>query len=296
MATLTLKTDFLAFITLNGNFIGKIDHDCDITIPFPSSETLFCAIPADSAYKQLNYSIINGKLLPCSGRLCKWSEDIYELFFVFEKERSLPPPVILKQDTWRESSIGLCGGYFVTEEKNVYNYFPEPIDDYLILSNEYVVLLKEQTVKVINRNMEEVFKRDNCIDYHVSKNALTVLFTAGDMDFFTIEQIFDKKLVSSKIIKADCNTAFDRLRCFCQSLRLDVDVSEFITPQLKEQMGIESIKNFLGVFDQTDSCRYLSKQTDNAVALRYMVDPYNFHYCSFEFKFRDNLIDDIIEL
>ncbi len=296
MATLTLKADFLAFITLNGNFIGKIDHDCEITIPFPSSETLFCAIPADSTYKQLNYFIANGKLLPCSGRLCKWSEDIFELFFVFEKDSPLPPPIILKQDLWRENTVGLCGGYFVMEKQNGFSYFPEIASDYQLLSGDHVVLIQNKTVTVINRNMEEVFKRNNCVDFHVSKNILTVRFTPGDMDFFTIEQIFDKKLLSTKIIKADCNTTFDRLRCFCQSLRLDVDVSDFITPQLKEQMGINSIKEFLGVFDQTDYCRYLSTQANNAVALRYMVDPCNFHYCSFEFKFRENLIDDIIEL
>lgn len=296
MATLTLKTNITSFIMLNGSFLGKLNDNDEITVPFPKNDMLFCAIPTEKTYKQLTYCISDEKLMPCSGRLCRWSQDIYELIFQFEKESPLPPPIILKQDTWQDNTIGLCGRYFVIESSNGFNYFPEPVDDYQILSNDHVVLKKDNTVTVINRNMEKVFQRTDCIHHNISKGILSLNFTPGDMDFFTIEQIFDKKLISTKIIKADCSTTFDRLRCFCQAVRLDSNIDEFITPSLKSQMSRESIKEFLGVFDQTDYCKFLSRKVDNAVALRYMVDPYNYHYLCFEFTMINGLIDDISEL
>ena len=299
MATLTLRTNITCAISLNGQFLGMLYEDKPITIPLPCDYTFFSAIPEDSNYPCLNYflSFKGGiKLLSCTGRLCKWNNDIYELFFVFKNLRQPPPPVILKEGLWGRDTVGLCGGYFLIENNNGYNYFPEIVDGYEVLSENFALLQKESTVFIINKNMEEVLKRDFCT-YEKSRNGTILRFTPGDMDFFTIEQIFNERILSSKIIQADCKSTFDRLRCFCQALRLNLNCQEFLTPSLLSQMSVENIKDFLGIFDQTDSCRYITSH-ENSLALRYMVDPCNFHYLCYQFKIDSatNLIDDIFEL
>lgn len=299
MATLTLITNVTAAISLNGRFLGMLYEDKPITIPLPCDYTFFSAIPQDSNYGCLNYFLsCQGeiKLLPCTGRLCKWSNNIYELFFVFNKTQQAPPPVILKEGLWGRQTVGLCGGYFLIEKNNGYNYFSKIVDGYEILSENFALLKKENTIFIINRDMEEIFRRDFCT-YEKSHNGVILRFTPGDMDFFTIEQIFNEKIISSKIIQADCKSTFDRLRCFCQAIRLNLNCQEFLTPSLLSQMSIESIKEFLGVFDQTDSCRYVNSE-ENSLALRYMVDPCNFHYLCYQFKIDSatNLIDDIFEI
>lgn len=299
MATLTLKTNITCAISLNGCFLGILSEEKPITMPLPCDYTFFSAIPQDSNYPCLNYFLTVGseiKLLPCTGRLCKWTNDIYELFFVFNKTEQAPPPVILKEGVWGRQTVGLCGGYFLIENNNGYNYFPQIVDSYEILSDTFALLKKESTVFIINRNLEKVLSRDFCT-YERIHNGVVLRFTPGDMDFFTIEQIFNETITSSKIIQADCKSTFDRLRCFCQAIRLNLNCENFLTPSLLSQMSIESIREFLGVFDQTDSCRYVNSG-ENSIALRYMVDPYNFHYLCYQFKIDSatNLIDDIFEI
>ncbi len=297
MATLTLHANFNSAICINGNFLGFIEESKPLTLPLPASDTFFTAVSCESGCKVLNYflSFKDGiRLLPCSGRLCRWADDLYELFFVFEKEAVPPPPVILKEERWGNETVGLCGGYFLKEGARGCNYFPERIDDYE-LCGDHAILKQKRTVIIIDKDLKESLRRENCSYIRDSKNII-LRFTPGEMDFFTVEQVFNDSVISSKIIQAQCNTVLDRLRCFCQAVRLDCNVDDFITPSLKSQMSIEDIKSFLGIFDQTDSCRYLSTQDDNAIALRYMVDQCNFHYLSFRFTLVNGLIDDICEL
>ncbi len=300
MATLTLQTNITCAISINGGFLGILYKEKPITIPLPADYTFFSAIPENSDYPCLNYFLTcqgEIRLITCSGRLCKWNDDIYELFFVFNKSTPPPPPVILKEGLWGQQTVGLCGGYFLKENGNGYDYFPKNIDDYEIISKNFVLLKSDDTVYIVNENMEEVLQRKNCT-YEKSGDNLILNFTPGDMDFFTVRQIFNNKIISSEIIQADCQNTFDRLRCFCQAIRLNVNCEGFLTPSLLSQMSIENIKDFLGIFDQTDQCRYLATNCETALALRYMVDPCNFHYICYQFKMDSatNLIDDIFEI
>ena len=300
MATLTLRTNITCAICINGNFSGFLYKDKALTLPLPDSYTYFSAVPEDFNYPTLNcfLSCENGlRLLPCSGKLYKWTDNIYELFFNFEKPTSSPPPVIIKEGLWDKHTVGLCGGYFLIETQHGYKYFPEIIDGYEIISADHALLTKGATVFIINKNMEKILKRDFCT-YEINQGKTILRFTPGNMDFFTVEQVFIKAIVSSKIIQADCVSTFDRLRCFCQAVRLNLNCSNFLTPSLLNQMSIENVKDFLGVFDQTDSCRYLAKDDENSLALRYMIDPYNFHYLCYHFNVdsASGLIDDIFEI
>lgn len=299
MSTLTLKSNITCAVSLNGQFLGILSEEKPITLPTPCDYTYFSAIPEDCNYPCLNYFLtFNGeiKLLSCSGRLCRWSNDIYELFFVFNKTEQAPPPVILKEGLWGRQTVGLCGGYFLIENGSGYNYFPKIVDGYEILSENFALLTKRSTVFIINKNMEEVFSRDYCT-YEKSRNEVILRFTPGDMDFFTVEQIFNERIISSKIIQADCKNTFDRIRCFCQAIRLNLNCENFLTPSLLNQMSAKNIKEFLGIFDQTDSCRYVTTD-ESSLALRYMVDPCNFHYLCYQFKIDSatGLIDDIFEI
>ena len=297
MATLTLCTNLTAAVSINGNFLGFLEENKTLTLPLPTSDTYFTAVTNKTNCNQLNYFITferGIRLSSCSGRLCRWSEDIYELFFVFEEALLPPPPVILKEGHWNNKLIGLCGGYFLIENKTGYKYFPEIVDDYDIF-NEYAILKKKDTVIIIDKNLNEILRRD-CCAYIKDSDKIILRFTPGEMDFFFVEQIFNGTILSSKMIQADCNSDFDRLRCFCQAVRLNLDFDKFLTPSLKSQMTQSDITEFLGVFDATDSCRYLPKDTESSLALRYMVDKSNFHYICYRFKIDSGLIDDISEI
>ncbi len=304
MSTLTIYTNIICALSINGSFYGILYPEKPITVPTPSTDTYISAVPQDEDYLQQNYFIRREqdiRLLPCSGRLARWNESFYELFFVFKKKPLLPPPVILKQQKWGDGVAGLAGGYFVFENNSGCNYFPESVRDFVPLSNEHMVLQQESALLIIDRRMNVILKRESA-EYAIENGILTLLFTPGDMDFFTIEQKFDKKIFSTRVINEEYSCDFDRLRCFCQAVRLDLkDIAlSFLSPSLKEQMSFEAIKDFLGVFDQTDRCRYLSENSDSAVALRYMVDSSNFHYMCYRFKTDGStgaaLIDDIEEI
>lgn len=298
MATLTLRTNCTAAVSINGSFLGFIEENTHLTLPLPASDTYFAAISCEESHNPLNYflSFKNGAhLLPCSGRLCRWNDDIYELFFVFDKTTPPPPPVILKQEQWGSSIVGLCGGYFIKEDNNGCKYFPEIIDNYT-LATEYAILTKGRTVIILDKSLNEILRRE-CCTYIKDSDKIILRFTPGEMDFFTVEQIFYKTIISSKIIQQECQTHFDRLRCFCQAVRLNTDFSSFLTPSLKSAMTEANIKDFLGVFDCTDTCRYIPNADNNAVALRYMVDSSNYHYICYRFTTdTSGLIDDISEL
>ena len=288
MSTLTIYTNIICVLSINGNFYGILYPEKPLTVPTPKADTYICAVPQSEEYPSLNYFIQCGqgiRLLPCSGRLARWSESFYDLFLVFKKNPPLPPPVILKQQKWGDGIAGLAGGYFVFENNGGCKYFPEAIKDFVPLSTEHMILRQESSLLVIDREMNVVLKRDRA-DYRIENGILTLNFTPGDMDFFTVEQRFDKKIISTRIINEDYSCTFDRLRCFCQAVRLNLEeiALRFVTPALKEQMSFDAIKDFLGIFDQTDTCKYLSESTDGTVALRYMVDESNFHYMCYRFR------------
>ncbi len=308
MATLILTTCTPCAISLNGSFCGFLYNNKELTLPLPNGETVFCATPLNNDFQPTNcfIDVANGpRLMPCDAKLLKWNHDIYELRFEFKKAVLPPPPVILKEYRWAKGFIGLCGGYIVFEKPNGSRTYYDNLVDDLILFTEAVVLAKKDNFLIpLDINLNPLCHPLPCDNFKIEGNRLFVSFTPGDMDFFTVEQIFDANLnlVSSDIITGQCSCAFDHLRLFCQAVRLNIsDVAlGYLTPSLKEEMNFESIKDFLGFFDQTDKPRYLSAFNENTLALRYKIDESNFHYICYDFTFNTTtdtiLIDDIHEV
>ncbi len=308
MATLILTANATCAISLNGGFMGILYPDKEITAPLPRGETFFCATPLSQSLSPINCLLTNNnqpQLSICQGKLFRWNGDIYQLYFDFKEEPYPPPPVIIKEKPWSRGYVGLCGSYLVYEAPEGSRcHYPEPVDDFFIFSQDCVLAKKENVLIPLNRSLEPFKEIIPCKDFNIQDNRLKTTFTPGDMDFFTVEQIFDAdlNLVSTKILEENCVSVFDTLRLFCQSVRLNIfdTTSKFLTPSLKAEMDLNSIKEFLGIFDQTDRPRYLSHFNENTVALRYKIDQSNFHYMCYEFSVSTTtdtiLIDDISEL
>jgi hypothetical protein len=261
------------------------------------------AFPLEEDLAPIYIIIKEGRLLPAPARLNKWHDDIYELVLEFRRPPCALPPIVTKELQWN-GYLGLCGGYVVHENLNgTRRFFSTPVNDVTIF-NKKVLAETNGGLMVLNEELEVIKEINPCDSYQANGTQLTVTFTPGDMDLFTVEQVYDEKfnLISTVLKEEKCVTELDRLRAFCQAVRLNLkDVAMgFITDTLKQETSFESIKEFLGIFDQTDTPRYLSRQTENAIALRYCIDKYNFHYMCYEFSFDATtgvkLIDDISEL
>lgn len=308
MSTLILTTNTTCAVTLNGGFMGILYSDKEMTVPLSASDTVFCAAPFEQALLPINCLITHKPqpyLTPCAASLYRWNEGIYQLYFDFKKQPCSPPPVIIKEQAWARGYIGLCGSYLVFEGADgSRRHFKHPIDDFTVFSDTCVLAQIKNTLVPLNTKLEPVTEIIPCNDFNIQDGNLKIAFTPGDMDFFTVEQIYNKSLdlVSSKIQEENCTCAFDTLRLFCQAVRLNIKETalKFLTPSLKAEMDFESIKEFLGIFDQTDKPKYLSKLNESTVALRYKIDESNFHYMCYEFTLDTTtdtvLIDDIGEV
>lgn len=308
MATLILTANATCAVSLNGGFMGILYPDKEITTPLSNGELFFSATPIEQYLVPINCLITNTPqphLLICDAKLFKWNQDIYQLYFDFKETPCTPPPIILKEQSWARGYIGLCGSYLVFEKPDGSRcHFNKPIDDFFIFSDFCVLAKIKNTLVPLNHNLEPFREIIPCNNFNIQDNGIKTTFTPGDMDFFTVEQSFDKSLnlVSSKILEENCTCTFDILRLFCQAVRLNIfdTALKFLTPSLKAEMDLNSIKEFLGIFDQTDKPRYLSRFNENTVALRYKIDESNFHYMCYEFTLSTTtdavLIDDIGEL
>lgn len=307
MATLILTADIDCAITLNGVFQGVLYNNKEISLPLINNETVICATAFESSYLPVSCFITPDPVVLQRGNAClfKWNEEIYQLSFMFKKLFSQAPPVILKELSWARGFLGLCGDYLVYEDqRGKRNYFPEPIMDFDIFNDSCVLARTDTHIIPLNNNLTPLCSPLPCREYSLKGGMLKTTFFPGDMDFIEVHQSFNESLtlIKSEISPITCQSTFDHLRLFCQAVRLDLqDVAlNYLTPSLKEEMNFDSIKNFLGVFDQTDKPKYLANLNENAVALRYKLDDRNFHYMCYEFDIVTTtgtpLIDNIREL
>lgn len=304
MATLQICTDSTAVICLNGGFIGTTSPEKPLTVPLPMQDSLFTAYSCGEDSVINCFITCNGtiRLASARARLCRWSDDIYELIISFEKEKPLPPPIILKEQEFRGGCVGLCGGYLVYRKSDGSTvYHPSPADNFEIF-HKYILLFSKGRVTVLTQDLTEVLT-EPCNAYKLG-TALELSFTPGDMDFFTVTRSFspELKLIATRTESFRPETVSDRIRCFCQAVRLGIEdvFASLVTIGLKSESTLDDVRNFMGVFDQTDTPRYLSSQSENTVALRYKVDENNFHYMCYKFKIDTTtgiaLIDDVEEL
>lgn len=307
MATLILNADIDCAITLNGVYQGVLYNNKELSLPLINNETVICATAFDNGFLPVTCFITPDPVLLQSGNAClfKWNEEIYQLSFMFKKLFSQAPPVILKEKPWAKGFLGLCGDYLVFEDqRGKRNYFPEPITDFDIL-NDSCVLAKTLThIIPLNNNLTPICSPLPYREYSFNEGILKTVFSPGDMDFIEVHQSFNENLtlIKNEITHLTCQSTFDHLRLFCQAVRLDIkDLAlKYLSPSLKQEMNFDNIKNFLGIFDQTDKPKYLSSFSENAIALRYKLDDRNFHYMCYEFNIITTtgipLIDDIREL
>ncbi len=307
MATLILNSNVDCVISLNGVFQGALYNNKELSLPLLNGETILSA----SAFEEGFFPIVSHidadpfRLKNGSAHLYKWNEDIYLLELVFKKPFSSVPPIILKEQPWANGFLGLCGNYLIFEQQNGNRiYFPEPIIDFEPFNNSCVLAKTLTHIIPLNKNLAPLCAPLPCREYSLQDKTLHTIFSPGDMDFFEVHQRYSESLslIKSEITPCTCNSTFDHLRLFCQAVRLNIkDLAlNYLTPSLKEEMNFESIKTFLGVFDQTDKPKYLSAYRENTVALRYKLDDRNFHYICYEFNMVTTtgapLIDDISEL
>ncbi|MBE7092116.1 MAG: hypothetical protein E7365_02925 [Clostridiales bacterium] len=307
MASLILNTNIDCAITFNGSFQGALYNNKEISLPLINDEIVICATAFDNNFLPINCFITSDpvRLQKGSAHLYKWNEEIYVLSFIFEKFCCSTPPIILKELPWAKGFLGLCGDYLVYEnQKGTRTYFPEPVLDFQPLNDSFVLARTGTHIIPLNKNLTPFCNPLPCREYFLNGENLEIVFSPGDMDFIDVHQTFNENLnlIKTEIVPCVCNNVFDHLRLFCQAVRLDIrDLAlNYLTPSLKKEMDFNSIKNFLGIFDQTDKPKYLSNLNENAVALRYKIDEHNFHYMCYEFNIVTTtgmpLIDDIQEL
>ncbi len=307
MPTLILSSDIDCAVTLNGVFQGAIYNNKEISLPLLNNEAVICACAFNESYLPVTCLISPDppRLQAGSGQLYKWNEEIYQLSFLFTNPNLSAPPVILKEKPWAKGYLGLCGDYLVFEDqRGKRNYFPEPVTDFDIF-NDYCVIAKTHThIIPLNNSLTPICPPLPCREYSFNGGTLKTVFSPGDMDFIEVHQIFNNEFIpiDTKISAVACQSVFDHLRLFCQAVRLEIkDLAQsYLTTELKQEMNFDNIKNFLGIFDQTDKPKYLANLNENAVALRYKIDDRNFHYMCYEFNITTTtgtpLIDDIREL
>ena len=306
MATLIITSETGGGISLNGSFLSFIKSGGSLSVPLGSSPSFISFFPADCgflpAFFMLEYSGSLLKAQPCCGKLFRWSDDIYELRILPRRVPCPPPPIITCETRWGDGYAGLAGGYFVCQDSRGSRYCADfPAEKFSLLSENFVLLESNTAAAVINRDTHLVHPPFCRAEHFFDGRILTVTFSPGEMDFFTVTQKFSvdgMRLVSSSCKCESACTVPDRLRCFCQAVRLGMkdEAESFLTDSLKRDMSFEDIREFLGVFDETDLPEYVFKERENTVALRYMLDEWNFHYMCFEFVLKGSLIDDICQL
>lgn len=303
MPTLEIRSSLTCAIHVNGVYAGTVFSEKSITLPFSLAETVFYAIPLENDAAPVYIIIKEGRLLRSHARLNKWSEEIFELILTPPPYRKPVPPIITKEQKWN-GYLGLCGEYLVHEALDgTRSFFDTPVKDFVPFGKA-VLAIGEKHVIPLGAALTPIREPIPFTEYKLENNFLFLYLTPGDMDFFTVISTYDEslRLISSEIQEEKCVTDLDRIRAFCQATRLGLKDTalQFISPALKAEMDFESIKEFLGIFDQTDTPRYLSRHAENAVALRYCIDEWNFHYICYEFTLSTTtgvkLIDDITEL
>ena len=311
MPMISVKCSGRAIIAVNNSFSGEILPGNSLSVPAGSGTTYLAAYPLEEENRPVWCAVENDgfllRLSPCAGRLCRWSEEIYELELKPEKKRRPLPPLVFQEKKWGGAFAGICAGFFVAEDERGTRRFFEssaPIDDFSVLSPRYAVLQSGKTLTVVDQDMTAVLTRE-VNAFSVESNRLQLRFCPGGMDSYEIRQSYDAAtmaLTESVIERRETETELSAIRCFCEAVRLDLEEEalSFLTQALAKEMSFEEIKDFLGPFDSLDEVRYLPNSPLHSLALRYAVDAWNYHYMCYEFSVDSAggrvLIDDIAQL
>lgn len=306
MATLIITSETCGGISLNGSFLSCIKSGGSVSVPLGSTPPFISFFPVECGFLPAFFMLEQaGSLLKvhsCNGRLMRWSGDIYELRILPARTPCPPPPIITCETRWGDGYAGLAGGYFVCQDSRGSRYCADfPAEKFTLLSENFVLLESSSAAAIINRDVRLVHPPFYRAEHFFDGKTLSLTFSPGEMDFFTVTQKFSvdgMRLISSSCKCESAVTVPDRLRCFSQAVRLGMkdEAESFLTESLKKDMSFEDIREFLGVFDETDLPEYVFKERENTVALRYMLDEWNFHYMCFEFVLKGELIDDICQL
>ncbi len=297
MATVMIVSTVKGCIFVNGGFFSVCENN-SITVPLGSETTVINYFSFDGAYCPLCFEFSrNPRISGGKSELYRWNSEMYELKIVPEKTYIPVAPIITRQTMWGKGYAGICGGFFCTEFDGRSEYFPEQADGYEILSEQYALIKKENTVIITDKACRQKLRIENVKKYSVERNVLSLEFSPGNMDFFTVLQQYETRemtVIGNEVVKSETKTFDDKIRCFCQAVRLNMEkiADEFITPSLKAEMKFTEIREFLGNFDEMDVIRYGIKR-ENSVALRYKTDKWNYVYEIFTFALKNGLIDDI---
>ena len=310
MPMISVKCPGRAILAVNNSFSGEVLPNHSVSVPAGSGTTYISAYPLEEDTQPVWVAVENDGLLlhlaPCSGRLCRWSDEIYELELCIKKNKKELPPLILNEKKWGASFAGICAGFFVAEdERGARRFFQceEPIDDFSVLSSGYAALQSGGKLTVVDQEMKAVLSLE-VNTFSVENNRLHLRFCPGGMDSYEIRQSYNTATMEpteSVIERRESETELSAIRCFCEAVRLNLkeEALSFLTPELSRDMSFEEIKEFLGPFDSMEEVRYLPNSPLHSVALRYAVDACNFHYLCYEFNIISGgrpLIDDIAQL
>ncbi len=310
MPMISVKCPGRVILAVNNSFAGEVLPNQSISVPAGSGTTYIAAYPLEEDGLPVWVAIENDGMLlhlaPCSGRLCRWSDEIYELELCIKKKKPEFPPFILNEKKWGAAFAGICAGFFVAEDEHGARRFfqcEEPIDDFSVLSAGYAALQSGKKLTVVTQEMTAVLSLE-VNTFSVENNRLYLRFYPGGMDSYEILQTYNTatmERMESVIERRESETELSAIRCFCEAVRLDLkeEALSFLTPGLTEDMSFEEIKDFLGPFDSIEEVRYLPNSPLHSVALRYAVDACNFHYLCYEFHIISGdrpLIDDIAQL
>lgn len=300
MASLIVFCKEKGSIFINGGFFCICEGN-SVTVPLGSENTVINYFPFDGEFCPLCFEISkNPSIHGGESTLCKWNEEIFELTLCPKEYYKPVAPITVHQTMWGKGYAGICGGFFCTEFDGKTESCSEPAEKFEILSEKYALIKSKNTVTIVNKSCEQRMKIENVINYSVSHSILSVEFSPGKMDFFTVLQQYETKemtIVKNEIIKSETETVSDRIRCFCQAVRLNMEdaAAEFMTEGLKKEMEFSSVREFLGNFDETDTVRY-GGQRENSIALKYKIDKWNYVCGVYTFKLKNGLIDDIEQI
>ena len=309
MQLLSVRCVQTGALSANGAFVALLKPGEEATLPLTRSETVLFFCPTDPRFLPecllLRESAGAWTLSPGGGRLCRWREDLYELTLLPAPVPVPPVPLMRKEERWGAFYAGLCGDRFVLEAPpGRFTVCPETgISDFSLLSPQFALLTGEDFLLAVDSQLHTVLPKTPGGRLTRDGGALTLEFPV--MDLFRARQTLDPATLrptSVSLQHAAPQTNEDLLRCFCQAVRLgDDDTAEgWMTDALRQAMSAEDVRRFLGAFDAVEEIRFSAKRSDNALALRYVVDEWNFHYICYEFTLVNTsgavLIDDIAQL
>ena len=309
MHLLSVRCAQTVALSQNGAFIALLKPEEEQTLPLARQETVLFFYPTDPRFLPgclfLSESAGVWTLSPGGGRLCRWREDLYELTLLPAPGPTAPVPLMRKEERWGAFYAGLCGDRFVLEAPpGRFTVCDETgILDFSLLSPQFALLSGKDFLLAVDSQLHTVLPKTPGGRLIRDGGALTLEFPV--MDLFRARQTLDPATLRPAhvtLLHDAPQTNEEMLRCFCQAVRLgdDATAEGWMTEDLRRSMSVEDVRRFFGAFDAVEELRFSTRQSDRALALRYVVDDWNFHYICYEFTLVNTsgavLIDDIAQL